>query len=206
MPRPPEPEKRLDLARRAAAVLQREGLELSVARLAAKLGVKRPTLLYHFPSYASIFETVLRSVLVEQAAFVLARMAEHEHPIDRLYAQLRAVHEFHDGREDRMLFLTQAIAATGGARARAIVAMGNQVFEAHRREAAERVREGIARGVVAQCDPDALVAVVRAAIDGLMIQRVIEGRSLAPAHALVWERLLLPLKRRPRRGKKRRAR
>ena len=31
--------------------------------------------------------------------------------IDRLYAQLRAVHEYHHGREARVVFLSQAIAA-----------------------------------------------------------------------------------------------
>jgi len=197
MARPAEPEKRRELARRAAAILQREGLELSVAQLAERLEVKRPTLLYHFASYAPIFETVLQEILVEQAAFVMARVAEHDHPIDRLYAQLRAVHEFHRGHEDRILFLSQAIAATGGTRARAIVEAGSQVFEAQRRAAADRVRDGIAQGIVAPCDADALVALVRAAIDGLMIQRVIGGLALAPVHELLWERLLRPLKRRP---------
>jgi AcrR family transcriptional regulator len=194
MARPAETDKRLDLARRAVAILQREGLELSAAQLAERLGVKRPTLLYHFPSYAPIFETVLQESLAEQALFVMAQVEEHEHPIDRLYAQLRAVHEFHRGREERILFLTQAIAATGGTRARAIVEAGSQVFEAYRRAAADRIREGIAQGLVAPCDADALVALMRAINDGLMIQRVFGGLALEPVHELVWERLLLPLK------------
>jgi AcrR family transcriptional regulator len=211
MPRPAEPAKRLALARRAAAVLQREGLELSVTELAARLGVKRPTLLYHFPSYAAIFELLLQEVLAEQAGFVLARVERHDHPIDRLYAQLQAVHEFHHGREERMLFLSQAIAATGGARTRAIVDAANRVFAAHRRAAADRVRAGVAAGTVHDCDADALVALVRAVIDGLMIQRVLTGVPLAPVHELLWERLLAPLKRtgggrraaRPRGGRRR---
>lgn len=195
MARPADTNKRRALARRAAAILQREGLELSVAKLAERLRIKRPTLLYHFPSYAPIFETVLEEILEEQFAFVMQRVEAHEHPIDRLYAQLRAVHEFHRGREDRMLFLSQAIAATGGKRARAIVEAGSQVFEAHRRATAERIRAGIAAGLVVPCDADALVALVRAVTDGLMIQRVFGGLDLGPVHELLWERLLAPLKR-----------
>lgn len=201
MPRAPDHEKRLDLARRAVAVLEREGLGLSTERLAAALGVKRPTLLYHFPTVGHLVEAVLVELLSQQAMYVMAEVERHTHPIDRLYAQLRAVHAFHDGREARLVFLTQAIAASGGARVPEILARGTQVFEAFRQAAAARVREGIRAGIVAPCDPDALVVTVRALVDGLMIQRVTSpSLSLAPIHALVWDRLLAPLKVAPPRA------
>lgn len=194
MARPPEPEKRLELAREAAQVLEHEGLEISTSRLAEALGLNRSTLLYHFPSRARIIETALEALLTEQAFFVLERVEKHRHPIDRLYAQLRAVHEFHHGRESRIVFLSQAIAASGE-RMASIIAIGNSVFEAHRRAAADRVREGIERGIVAPCDADALVNMVRAVTDGLMVQRVMTGLDLAPVHELLWKNLLSPLKR-----------
>src|SRR5262245_27714197 len=184
MARPPEPEKRRELARRAARVLEREGLQISSARLAEALDIKRPTLLYHFPDHSRILEAALEDLLVEQAAFVLAKINEHEHPIDRLYAQLRAVHEFHEGREARVVFLSQAIAATAGARLPEILATGTRVFEAHRRDAAERVKRGIKDGIVTPCDADALVVLVRSMIDGLMLARVTSGVDLAKVHKL----------------------
>jgi len=193
MARPPEPEKRRELARRATRVLEREGLEISAARLAEALGIKRPTLLYHFPTYGHLLEVALEDLLVEQSAFVLSAIAEHEHPIERLYAQLRAVHAFHEGREARVVFLTQAIAASAGKRLPEILAAGTRVFEAHRRDAADRVRKGIAEGTVAPCDADALVTLVRAMIDGLLLSRVTSGVELPPVHALVWERVFAPL-------------
>ena len=196
MARPPEPEKRLELAREAAEVLEREGLEISTSRLAEALGLNRSTLLYHFPTRARIIETALEALLMEQAIFVLGKVDEHRHPIDRLYAQLRAVHEFHHGREARIVFLSQAIAASGD-RMAAIIEVGNQVFEAHRRAAADRVRAGIERGTVNPCDADALVNTVRAVTDGLMVQRVMTGLDLTPVHELLWKNLLAPLKRKP---------
>jgi AcrR family transcriptional regulator len=199
MARPPEPDKKLDLARRAVAVLAREGLDVPIARLAEELGVKRPTFLYHFPTRGHIVETALLALLVEQAAFVLERIEAHEHPIDRLYAQLCAVHEFHHGREARILLLSQAIAASGE-RMSEIIAVGNQVFEAHRKAAADRIREGIRLGTVAPCDADALVSLVRAVTDGLMVQRVMTGVALAPIHRTLWEHLLAPLKLEPARA------
>jgi TetR/AcrR family transcriptional regulator len=194
MARPPELEKRRDLARRGADVLLREGLELPMARLADALGVKRPTLLYHFPTIGHLLEAALEDLLTEQAAFVLARLEGEDDPLRRLDAQIRAVHAFHEGREARIVFLTQAIAATGGRRLPQIVATADAVFEAHRRAAAERLREGIAAGAVSPCDADAVVDLVRAVIDGLMVQRVVTGRALGPVHDLLRDRLLEPLR------------
>jgi hypothetical protein len=78
---------------------------------------------------------------------------------------------------------------------RAIVEGAAKIFEAHRRANADRIRAGIAAGTVAPCDPDALVQLVRAVTDGLMLQRVTEGIALEPVHTLLWENLLAPLER-----------
>lgn len=195
MARPAEHEKRAELARAAVEILQREGVELSMAALADALGVKRPTLLYHFPTKAHIVEAALVELLLEQAAFVLGQASEHAHPIDRLFAHMRALYTFHHGREPRVVFLTQAIAATAGARLPEILQAGDAVFEAHRRETVERLRAGIREGTVAPCDPDALFATVRALNDGLMVQRVMSAQPLEPVHAFIWEHVLAPLRR-----------
>lgn len=193
MARPAQPEKRRDLAMQAIEVMQAEGVDIPMSRLAEAMGIKRPTLLYHFPTRGHIAEMALAAVLTEQAIFVLARIEEHEHPIDRLYAQVRAVHEFHDGREAKLLFLAQAI-ATGAARMAEILDVGNQVFEMHRQDAANRIRAGIEEGTVMPCDADAVVCLVRSVIDGLMVQRVMTGLDLGPIHELLWTQLLRPLK------------
>lgn len=193
MARPPEPEKKLELARAAVEVLQREGLEVSMKRLADVLGIKRPTLIYHFPTKGHIVETALEDLLREQAVFVLARVAEQDDPLHRLHAQICAVHEFHRGREARVVFLSQAIAATGGERMREIIDVGNRVFEPYRRAAADAIRRGVEDGTIAPVDADALIALVRAVTDGLMVQRVMTGLDLAPVHQLLWDQLFGPL-------------
>lgn len=195
MSRPTDHGRRLELATRAVEVLEREGLGISTERLAAELGLKRPTLLYHFPTHGHVIETALVALMSEQAVVVMAALEAHAHPIDRLFAQMKAVHAFHAGREHRIVFLTQAIATIGGERGREIVARGVEVFASQRRAAAERVREGIARGEVLPCDADALVATMRALTDGLMVQRVTDDLDLRAAHRVVWEQLLAPLKR-----------
>lgn len=201
MSRPPDTERRLELALRAVDVLEREGLGVSTERLAAALEMKRPTFLYHFPTLADVLEAALVAILTEQAGVVMAAIEAHTHPLARLFAQMQAVHGFHRGREHRIVFLSQAIATIGGERGREIVQRGTEVFAAQRRAAADRIREGIAAGTVAPCDADALVATMRALTDGLMVQRVTDGLDLAAAHAFVWEHLLQPLERAPRSGR-----
>lgn len=197
MARPPEPEKRRELARRAIRVLQHEGLGVSMSKLAQRLEVKRPTLLYHFPTKSQIVEEALEDMLTEQAMSVLSAIAGEEHPIDRLFAQMKAVHGFHHGREAYALFLGQAIATSSGDRMAAIIEIGNRVFEAHRRAQAAAVRAGIEAGLVHDCDVDALMATLRAVQDGLIVQRVMLGLDLEPVHDFIWEQLLRPLKRAP---------
>lgn len=194
MGRPAEPEKRLELARRAVAVLQREGLDVPMSRLATVLEVKRPTLLYHFPTKGHIVEVALEDLLREQMMFVLPRIVDVEHPIDRLFAQLCAMHAFQQGQEARMLFLSQAIAANGGERMTELIQIGNTVFAPYREAARAMLAEGVKQGTVRPCDPDAVMASVRALTDGLLIQRVMTGIDLAPIHKFIWAHILAPLK------------
>lgn len=168
-----------------------------MSRLAEALEIKRPTLLYHFPTRSHIVEVALEALLREQTAFVLPRILQHDHPIDRLYAQLRAMHEFHAGHEQRIVFLSQAIAASAGTRIGAIIEVGNKVFAPYRRAALELIERGIEEGTVASCDASALMAVIRALTDGLLVQRVMTGLELLQVHEFLWSHLLEPLKRQP---------
>lgn len=194
MGRPTEPEKRRDLARRAVDVLEREGLDVSMSHLASALDIKRPTLLYHFPTKGHIVEVALEELLREQMMFVVPRIMDIPHPIDRLYAQLRAMHAFQQGQEPRIFFLSQAIAAAGRERMDELIRIGNEVFAAHRDANAAMLARGIEEGTVAPCDPRAVIATVRALTDGLLIQRVMTGLELEPVHNFIWAHILEPLK------------
>lgn len=193
MPRPPEPDKRRALARRAVEVLQREGLEIPMSKLARALEIKRPTLLYHFPTRADIARTALEELLLEQRAYVRAQVAPYTHPIDRLYQRVVAIHRFHAEHDGVAIFLTQVVASSG-AQVATFARMADALFVAERMAEAARLRAGIEAGTVAPCDPDAVVNLVRAVIDGLMIQLVTERVDLGPTHQALWEHVLLPLK------------
>lgn len=202
MARPRDIEKSKDLARRAVEILERDGLTISTEHLARELDIKRPTLLYHFPTYSHIVQAALAELLMEQAAFVEKRVEEHDHPIDRMYARLTAVHDFHRGQETRLLFLTQAIAVTAGGRAAEILATASELFEGARRDMVVRIERGIHEGVVHPCDAKALVSLMRAVVDGLTIQRVVSPRTVPAVHEMFWKTVLEPLKRSKKEKKK----
>ena len=143
-------------------------------------------------------QAALAELLMEQAAFVEKRVEEHEHPIDRIYARLTAVNDFHEGRETRLLFLTQAIAVTAGARAAEIITSASDLFEGARQEMVTRIERGIEEGIVHPCDAKALVALLRAVIDGLTIQRVVSPRTVPAVHEMFWKTVLEPLKTKKR--------
>lgn len=197
MARTADPDRRRDLAERAIAVLQTEGLDVSNATLASRLEIKRPTLLYYFPNKAQILEEAFTAMFAEQVAYVVERMAAADHPLDKLDAQIRAVHAFHHGREDRVVFLTQAIASLGLARTQQFVELGNQAFEAHRQALKVSLREAIVDGTMHPCDVDSLIRLVRSTVDGLMIQRFMTGCALAPVHDFFKQTVLDPLRRAP---------
>lgn len=194
MARPVDTEKRHALAQAAVEVLREEGLDIPMSRLAERLNIKRPTLLYHFPDKASIAAVALEDLLTAQADHVLPCMAAHEHPLDQLHALLRAIHEFHRGREDLLLFLAQALASTSRERAAELFQQGDYVFAKEWAALAQRIALGIRRGTVRPCDPQALVQTVRSINDGLFLQRATSQVDPEPIFTFLWEHVLLPLK------------
>lgn len=197
MARPKEPAKRVELALRAIEILEREGVEISTERLAGKIGIKRPTLLYHFPSYASIGEEAVKHYAASAQAFVAARLEPYSHPVDRVFQHAVAVADYQRGKEARFLFLTHLIASTSGQRLSQVAQATALYFEAHRAHLVKQLREGIDAGLVAPCDPKAIVMMIRGLADGLMIQRVATKDDTGCVYELLWNAVLAPLKRQP---------
>src|SRR5512140_736609 len=114
MPRRPDLARRAELARAAFEVLRTRGMQTSMRELADALGIKRPTLYFYFPDLGAVFETVLDQLYQTLTETVLARVREHEHPIDRLRAVIDATLAFHRERPQLIGGLFQLWAFGGG--------------------------------------------------------------------------------------------
>jgi len=198
MARRVDEDKRVAIAEAALALLRERGAHrTSMSDIAKALGMKRSTLYWYFGDLNAIFEAVFERLLDDLGRYLAARFRGLTHPIDLLDAHLVAVHDYYDGREDEVVFLLQLWAVTGSDQPGRALELTRRYFVPRREAAKALVRQGIARGTVAPCDPEALVDTVAAIVDGLLVHRVTNRIPAGPSLAFVRTHLLAPLKRAP---------
>ena len=194
MARKPDIARRRDIARQAFAVIRSRGVHrTSMSDLAVALDMKRPTLYWYFKDLGEIFDSVANETDAQWGAFVAARLAGVDHPIDYLETLLAASVDFYEARRDDIITLFQLWAVGAHASAR-ILARGREYLVPMRAGLIDRLRAGIAAGRVAACDPAKIVDIVLAVADGVQVQRVTRDADLAPIVAAVSEYVLAPLR------------
>lgn len=196
MARTPDLEKRADLARRAFAHIRESGgARTTMAGLARALEIKRSTLYWYYPDLASIFAEVLGQMLSAQDTWVLEVVDLDAHPIDFILAYIRAVHDFWDGREADLVFMFQFWAAGDTTSPNDTLDQLRANYQPRRAAARELLAGGVAAGLVRPCDPDVVIGILGALLDGLLIQRLMERPlDLTPHHAWIEAHLLGPLR------------
>lgn len=193
MARPVDTQRRAELARRALEVLRQRGLgRTTMSELAAALGVKRPTLYFYFRDLTGLLYAAIEDVYRDYFTMVTARVGGIEHPIAALGELARATVEFNRGRRDLVLVLFQLWAA-GDAEPEELLRRTRAVNAPLRAELVARVKAGVERKVVARCDPERVVDLVLAVLDGALVQEVTRGASGAAVVDELWARVLAPL-------------
>lgn len=198
MPRRPDVARRAELARAAFEVLRARGVQTSMRELADALGIKRPTLYFYFPDLGAVFETVLDETYRALAEHVVARTKHHDHPLDRLRAVVDATIAFHRERPQLIGGLFQ-LWAVGGRDFASVLDRERRVVLAAREALVADLRAGIARHEVEKCDPERVVELVLAIVDGVLVHHVL---GIARPDGVVEElttRVLEPLRRKRRR-------
>jgi AcrR family transcriptional regulator len=200
MPRRPDLARRSELAAAAFEVLRARGVSTSMSELAEALGVKRPTLYFYFPDVGAVFETVLDQTYQQLAEYVVNRTKSVEHPLDRLRTVVDATIAFHRERPQLIGGLFQ-LWAVGGRDIATLLERERRIVFATREALVADLRAGIARREVRACDPDTIVELVLAVVDGVLVHHVLGiARPDGVIKELV-ERIIEPL--RPPRRKRR---
>jgi AcrR family transcriptional regulator len=193
--------RRAELARAAFEVLRTRGMQTSMRELADALGVKRPTLYFYFPDLGTVFETVLEETYRALAEAVIARTRTVDHPLDRLLAVVDATLAFHRERPQLIGGLFQ-LWAIGGRDFASVLERERLIVVAARDALVADLRAGIARREVKPCEPERVVELILAVVDGVLVHHVL---GIARADDVVTElaaRVIEPL--RPRRKRTRR--
>ena len=172
MPRRPDLARRTELAAAAFEILRTRGVQTSMRELADGLGVKRPTLYFYFPDLNSIFETVLDQTYQQLAQTVIARTKAVEHPIDRLRTMVDATLQFHRDRPQLIGGLVQ-LWAVGGRDMQALLDRERRVVSAVRDMLVGELRNAIAQKLVKPCNPEHVIDLVLAVVDGVLVHHVL---------------------------------
>jgi len=172
MPRRPDLARRQELAASAFEVLRSRGMQTSMRELADALGVKRPTLYFYFPDVGAVFETVLDQTYAALTELVLARVRNVDHPLDRLRAVVDATIAFHRERPQLIGGLFQ-LWAMGGRDFQTVLERERRAVLVARDALVADLRAGIAKKQVRACEPDRIVDLVLAVVDGVLVHHVI---------------------------------
>jgi AcrR family transcriptional regulator len=193
MPRRPDLARRTELAHAAFEVLRARGMQTSMRELAEALGVKRPTLYFYFPDLGAVFETVLEQTYRALAETVIARTRDVAHPLDRLRAVVDATIAFHRERPQLIGGLVQ-LWAVGGRDFNSILDRERKIVLAARDALVADLRAGIARKEVRPCDPERIVELVLAVVDGVLVHHVLGISRADDVIAEMADRILEPLR------------
>lgn len=202
MPRRPDLARRAELAKAAFDVLRTRGAGTSMSELADALGVKRPTLYFYFPDVGAVFESVLDQTYQAHAELLIAKIKTIDNPLDRLRALLDVTMQFHRERPHLIGGLLQ-LWAVGGRDVTSVLERGRRMVQASRDALIADLRGGITRKEVLPCDPERIVDLVLAVVDGVLVHLVLGIAKPNDVIEELAERVIEPL-RPPKAIKKRR--
>lgn len=172
MPRKVDIARREQIAAQAFEVIKANGVhQTTMSDIAAALNMKRPTLYWYFKDLAAVFDSVLAGNDEQLYAFVLGRLRGVEHPIERLATVVRATSEFFAGRRDEMMVLFQLWTIACAGDPSRLERRRREFIQPVRRALIDELRGGIAGGLVRDCDPEVVVDLALAVIDGAQFQQ-----------------------------------
>ncbi len=195
MARKTDPNRKTELALAAFAALRERGVVgTTMSEVAAALGMKRPALYYYFRDLGELFDAVLTAVLADQSAFVFAQLNADDHPIDALATWMRSTLAFYEADPQLIGLLLQFWAVGRPDAAQDVLDRARDQIEPVRQFAVSLLYEAVREGHVRPCEPETMLDLCVAVVDGCLVERISRGMDPRPTLELFIAHVLMPLK------------
>lgn len=174
------------IVRTAYAVMSERGVDrMSLQDVADEAGVSKGIILYHFKTKENLVLTTMRWVLIRVEQRIREAIEDTERPEERIEAMIDAI--FVSPKANRRFYLTYIELLDHAARFEPFSELHATFHAIVNGLYAQVVREGVDAGVFTVGDVDEAGAVLRALIDGLFLQWLLE-RDREAAYAAYRER------------------
>ncbi len=190
-----EKARREQIVRTAIGTIARRGLaDTSLAAIASQARISKGSILYHFRDKDELLGEVLRSLWTEFGAFARGEVDSTRGATAKLCAYVDASVAFMSARRDAIVAWFDLWGGLGATETRR--RLDRSLYAPCRAYLAGIVRRGVASGELRRVDPATAAVVLQGAIDGVMLQWVVEPeavdleacrielRALAARHAM----------------------
>jgi AcrR family transcriptional regulator len=172
-----EKARRRQIVATAIEIIASRGLaDASLAEIARQAGCSKGVISYHFGSKQELMDAILRRLLREPAAYIKIRVEAHETAEDRLMAYVEANFEFmqtHPNHYNALVDLWGSRFDDDGKNH-----FQTEAYEPSRHYLDNILRQGMKSGEFRELSGPTLAAVTQAVIDGVMLQWVIDPKSV----------------------------
>ena len=133
-------------------------------------------------------------MLADQRAYVLQQLDADDHPIDALATWMRATLAFYEADPQLIGMLLQFWAVGRPDAAQDVLDRARDLVEPVRQFAIALLLDAVRDGRVRPCQPEAMLDLCVAVVDGCLVERISRGLDPRPILELFIAQVLLPLK------------
>ncbi|HAN32643.1 MAG TPA: hypothetical protein DCQ06_13695 [Myxococcales bacterium] len=177
MARPVDHAQHEEITQKAFDVICRGDLHgLNMARLAAKLEIKRSTLYWYFGNLGELFDAVIERLIEDQRPALRAARDQHLHPVDQLIQWMLAIEQYHRDNPRLMPNLVRLWAAAHPDESQGNLAGSLTRYQDQIEPLVMVLDAGQRQGLIHRCDSRGIVELCVALVDGALFRWISTGQ------------------------------
>jgi len=148
----------------------------SLAGIAREAGISKGVISYHFEGKGELVEEILSRLMREPAEFIKKRVDEHDRPLDKLGAYIRA--NFEHMKDNRNHYIVLVDLWDSRSASQGDNPFNAQAYEPSRKYLMRILESGREAGEMREVVPTTMASIIQAAIDGVMLQWIFDADAI----------------------------